>query len=138
VGKFELLKKHEGLRLKTYECTAGALTIGYGRNLDANGIRESEAEIMLYNDVSACELELTTKIQGWFDLSEVRQAVLVNMVFNLGWPRLSRFKRMIAAVEAGKYQVASIEMLDSRWAEQVGNRASELSLMMESNRWTKC
>ena len=45
------LALHEGLRLKPYKCTSGALTIGYGRNLDARGITEAEAEMMLSHDI---------------------------------------------------------------------------------------
>jgi len=47
-----LLQSDEGLRLKPYHCTAGKLTIGYGRNLEDRGITEAEAEYLLENDVS--------------------------------------------------------------------------------------
>ena len=89
---------------------------------------------MLLNDVAECEAVLKDRIGVWVILSDERQGVLINMMYNLGWPRLSRFKRMLIAVEDGDYQLAAIEMLDSRWAEQVGNRAIELSLIMESNK----
>lgn len=137
MGTIELLKRDEGLRLKPYQCTAGKQTIGYGRNIEDNGIRESEAELMLLNDVDECKMVLSDRIENWVELSEVRQGVLVNMMFNLGWPRLSKFKRMIAAVELGQFALASIEMLDSKWAGQVGARATRLSQMMKTNEWSK-
>ena len=134
MSTIELIKKHEGYRSKLYKCTAGKSTIGYGRNIEDNGIRADEAELMLLNDVAECEAVLKDRIGVWVILSDERQGVLINMMYNLGWPRLSRFKRMLIAVEDGDYQLAAIEMLDSRWAEQVGNRAIELSLIMESNK----
>lgn len=137
MGTIELLKRDEGLRLRPYQCTAGKQTIGYGRNIEDNGIRESEAELMLLNDVDECKMVLSDRIENWAGLSEVRQGVLVNMMFNLGWPRLSKFKRMIAAVELGQFALASIEMLDSKWAGQVGARANRLSQMMKTNEWSK-
>jgi len=126
----ELLKRHEGRRLFPYKCTAGKLTIGYGRNIEDTGISEEEAELMLQADIERCIIELTDKTSYFASLSEPRRSVLINMVFNLGWSRFSRFKKMIKAIKGGDYLRASVEMLDSRWADQVGGRAKELSTMM--------
>ena len=49
------LVRHEGLRLKPYRCTAGKLTIGIGRNLDDCGISQTEAYLLLENDIRNCE-----------------------------------------------------------------------------------
>ena len=54
------------------------------------------------------------------------------MVFNLGMPKLKQFAKMLSAVELEDWSEASNQMLDSRWAEQVGNRAGRLAEMMES------
>ena len=56
--------------------------------------------------------------------------VLVNMVFNLGRPRLSKFKNMLAAVNANDYHLAAEEMIDSKWYRQVGRRSEELVEIM--------
>lgn len=133
--KADLIKKHEGLRLSCYQCTAGKTTIGFGRNIEDNGISLDEAELMLSNDIKECESVLSGKMQHWESLSEVRQAVMVNMMYNLGWPRLSRFKNTLAAIDNGYFDRAAAEMLDSKWARQVGNRAIELSEMMKTNNW---
>ena len=125
----ELLKKHEGLRLKPYRCTAGKLTIGYGRNLDDNGISQNEAEQMLYNDIQVCYAECI-KFPFWNSLNEARQAVLIDMCFNLGIYRLKQFKKMLSALEVGSYSSAAAEMLNSKWAEQVKGRAADLSKIM--------
>ena len=126
----ELIKKHEGLRLKPYKCTAGKLTIGYGRNLEDNGISEYEAETMLYNDIQRCYAECI-KFKCWNGLNEARQSVLLDMCYNLGISRLKNFKKMFAALERGEYKTAATEMLDSNWAKQVKGRATELSEIME-------
>lgn len=125
----ETIKRHEGLRLKPYTCTAGKLTIGYGRNLEDVGISEKEAEQLLMNDIRSVENSLFQ--YPWFtNLSFTRQAIIINMAFNLGIPRLLQFKKMIAALEQHNYPEASYQMLDSKWAKQVGNRAKELSKAM--------
>ena len=54
------------------------------------------------------------------------------MAFNLGWPRLSRFKNMIEALKAGDYGRAADEALDSKWADQVGTRAERIATVYRS------
>ena len=126
----EQLKRQEGLRLKPYKCTADKLTIGYGRNLEGNGISETEAEYLLENDVFFLFASLQHKLAFFGLLDKTRCDVLVNMAFNLGVNGLLKFKKMLAAVELGDYVTAADEMLDSRWAKQVGERASELARQM--------
>lgn len=60
------------------------------------------------------------------DLPEEAQLVIANMCFNLGYPRLSKFKNMKAAVDARDWNKAADEMVDSRWHDQVPNRAKRL------------
>jgi lysozyme len=126
------LKRHEGFRSKAYLCPAGFLTVGYGRNLDTRGITPREAEYLLINDINDAVTDLS-KFDWFVKLSEVRQAVLINMYINLGLNGLLKFKRMIAALEDGRYQLAANEMMESKWAEQVGQRAVELKNQMVSN-----
>ena len=125
------LKTDEGLRLKPYHCTAGALTVGYGRNLDDVGITEAEADIMLRADIEIAERGAQALVgHAWDELSPARQAVLINMTFNLGRTRLAAFKNFLAALSVADYDTAADEMLDSRWARQVGDRATRLSDVM--------
>lgn len=125
----KLIKKHEGLRLTPYRCSSQKLTIGYGRNLQDNGITLEEAETMLQHDVSTAIKEAES-LSFFASLNEPRQAVIVDMVFNLGLPRFGMFKKMIAAIEKQHWHAAADEMLNSRWARQVGKRAKTLSEMM--------
>ncbi len=127
----KLIKEHEGLRLKPYECTAGKLSIGYGRNLDDNGISEVEANALLDNDLDSVCVRLESQ-DFWPSLCAARQAVLIDMCFNLGWPRLSGFRKMLGYVRLADYQAASREMLDSKWARQVGRRAEKLAKIMRT------
>ncbi len=126
------LVHHEGLRLKPYRYSAGKLTIGVGRNIEDVGITEEEAMTLLSNDISRVIKELERRVPAFANLNEVRRRVLIDMGFNLGIGRLIKFRRMLAALEAGDYAQAAVEMLDSRWARQVGNRAIRLKNMMET------
>lgn len=131
----EMLVDHEGMRRKPYRCTAGKLTIGVGRNLDDRGISPDEAMYMLANDINDSRRELSAAFP-WFDkLDEVRQAVLIDMCVNLGLSRLQGFRNTLALIGVGKYEAAAQEMLNSKWAEQVGRRAQRLSRMMATGRW---
>jgi len=124
------LMRHEGKRLKPYRCTADKLTIGYGRNLDDVGISDAEAMFMLRNDISQARVDLIQN-HPWIDqLDYPRQDVLINMVFNLGINRFNGFKNAIAAARVGDFDLCAKEMLDSRWANQVGERANELARQM--------
>ena len=129
-----LLKKHEGIRLKPYLDTVGRLTIGVGRNLDDVGISKDEAEMMLSNDIDRCIHDLDHHLPWWIDLDETRQMVLIDMCFNLGISRLLGFENTLKSIKSGEYEIASQQMLQSKWAGQVGNRAKELSQMMKEGR----
>lgn len=129
---FDQIARHEGLRLAPYRCTAGKLTIGYGRNLDDTGIRIEEARVMLQNDIAEARASLRSHL-SWFSASPVAvQSVLVNMGINLGIKGLLNFKRTLASLESEKYKAAAVEMLDSLWAKQVPSRAKELSKIIRS------
>ena len=127
-------KKYEGLNLYPYTCPTGHLTIGYGHNLE-NGIPPQIAEQLLLADLSQAQLEVGEKIPWSNQLNEVRQYVLVDMCFNMGIKKLLTFKKMLAALAQGYYERAAYEMLQSRWAGQVGYRATELAEMMKTGEY---
>ncbi len=128
----ERIKTHEGYRRKPYLCPAGKLTIGYGRNIEENGITEAEASFLLDNDIKISEEECRRAFR-WFDnLDEIRRGVIVEMHLNMGLKRLKTFKKMLAACEKQDYELAAREMLNSLWArEQVGKRAKTLANLMK-------
>ena len=125
------LIEHEGLRLKPYRCSVGKLTLGYGRNLGDKGITEEEARCLLKNDISECIADLQKIFDGRFwNLPEIVQRVMVDMRFNLGSTGFKGFKKMIAAVKAEDFAQAALEMKDSKWFVQVGQRGKTLVAMM--------
>ena len=144
---------HEGLRLQVYQDTLGIDTIGIGRNLEdrgitkeeldlmdmpnmdaiyEHGIREADAMYLAQNDVQIVEEELLRAHPCVEDLDAVRQLVVMDMAFNMGVPRLCKFKKMWNAIHENKFDMAAKEMLDSRWAIQVKSRAVKLSNAMHN------
>ena len=72
----------------------------------------------------------------WFDaLNEPRQAVLINMVFQMGLEGVIGFKGTLAAIEAGRYADAAQHMQQSLWARQTPRRANTLAAQMEVGEW---
>lgn len=139
-----LIKHDEGFKSKVYACPAGKLTIGYGRNLEDNGITEAEAEFLLLNDVKRAMAELST-INAYNDIeNSIRRAVLVCLHFNLGFPRLLLFKRMFRAIADCDYNAAAAEILDSKVYRDacrdpnlkgLKTRYERLSWMMRTGDW---
>lgn len=124
------LMRDEGVRLKPYRCTAGKLTIGVGRNIEDNGISNEEAAFLLANDLKSCERDLDALLPSWRNLSDARQRVLLNMMFNMGRSRLSGFTKFLACLKMNDFTGAADQMMDSLWAKQVGQRATRLRDML--------
>lgn len=129
------LEIDEGKRAKMYLDTVGKWTAGVGRNLSDRAFSEDEIQLMLSNDIDLATKDVRHLVPGFDQLNDVRQEVLINMSFNLGFARLSGFKRFLAAVGASEFAEASVEMLDSKWAQQVGARAQRLSKAMRTGSW---
>ena len=121
---------HEGLELKSYTCSAGYVTLGVGRNVEELGITEDEARYLLDNDILRVSKELDNAMPWWREMSEVRQRVVVDMVFNLGISRFLNFRKAINAMQEQDWEEAAAQMLDSRWADQVGQRSHRLAKAM--------
>ena len=125
------VKRHEGLRLYPYQDSLGFWTIGYGRCIEKKGITPQEAEIMLRRDVGE-------SIARYEDLPDdvrqkcngARQAILIEMIFQMGYLGVLKFKRMLGAIQAGDFERASKEMLMSRWAKQTPRRCAEMAEVM--------
>ena len=143
---------HEGMVLEVYQDHLGIDTIGVGRNLEDRGITDGElafmnmlraeiyeqgiteahARFLLSNDIDIVEEELRNAHECIERLDDVRIRILLDMAFNMGVPRLCKFKNMWAGIHDGDYVRASAEMLDSRWATQVGQRSTRLSEAMKT------
>ena len=124
--ELEQLKQDEGFSEKSYKCTAGYLTIGYGFNIDA-GMSKAQAEAIL--EVTCRERIDALKVAlSWFsDAPEEVRSVLLNMAYQLGMAGLMKFKLTLGYLELRQYDEAAKEMLDSQWARQTPERATRLS-----------
>lgn len=135
-----LVRDHEGRRLKVYDDASGQPiakgcavkghpTIGVGRNLAGKGLSEAEVDYLLANDLADAEREAISFLgaDAWAGLDAPRRAALIDMALNMGLAKLTEFKRFRAALLAGDWASAANEMLNSRWADQTGRRASKLS-----------
>ena len=130
----EMLKRHEGLRLKPYRDTQGYLTIGYGWNLDANplpadyaaclrvtgAITEAMADHLLTISIDMAERDCRGIYPGFDRFSEARRAALINFLFNLGSTRALKFKKMRKAIEAEDWEEAANQVNDSDYWRQLG------------------
>ena len=134
----EMLRKHEGVEKYAYKCTADKVTIGVGRNIDKSssmGLSDDEIDYLLSNDIKRVSAELIRAFPWYSELDEVRKDAMIDMCFNMGLPRLSKFKNSLAAMANGDYDIAALEFLDSNWAKQVGNRSITITDMIRSGEY---
>ena len=149
-----MLKGHEGFRNKVYPDSKGKATIGYGRNIDDNpltpeerthlglkpgekvkSITKAQAEYLFKNDVNTAIVDAQTVLgETWKTLDPARKDVVINMLYNMGKNKVLGFKKAMAAIKSGNWEVAAKEMLDSDWREDVGNRAHQLADIMRGRK----
>lgn len=121
------IRSHEGLRLNVYKDHLGNETIAYGHLL-SRGISPAAADQILEDDMEIAQRD-AVDVYGdtWDALSAERQAVLIEMSFQLGRKRFAGFVNMLVAARAGDYDVAAQEMIASHWATQTPTRVHELA-----------
>lgn len=128
----EQLKLHEGVRTKPYVDTVGKVTIGVGFNLTDVGLSMEEIDYILLLRVELLEVELSKRLFWYSCLGEVRQKVLLDMAYNLGVTGMLSFQQMLSHMSQSNWDAAAADMLNSKWATQVGQRAIRLAGMMKS------
>ena len=130
----KMLKLHEGVRNHVYVCTAGYETIGVGRNISESGLglTDEEINILLMNDIERVKKELSSSFSWFVDLDEVRQNAIIDMCFNLGLSRLNQFVKALDGMASKDYDKAADEFMDSRWSQQVGQRAVTVTEMIRT------
>ncbi len=151
----ERVKRFEGFEDKPYKDTVGKTTIGYGRNLEANPLSLSEVQVLLnrveWNSKKDAEdwAEMllkhdlqrhTREIRDNFPLEEQPdnvRAVLIDMGYNVGVPTLMSFEGMLHAMHNRDYKQAAVELLDSKYAEQVKTRAVSNAKMLAQSEFTE-
>ena len=120
----QMLIKHEGIRVHPYKCSEDKLTIGIGRNLEANGISEEEAMYLLDNDIDRVIKNLDKVFPAWKVMPSKARLVCIDMCFQMGITGFMNFRRTRALMEMGSWLEASEEILRSRYAHQTPNRAA--------------
>lgn len=129
------IKADEGLVLHPYKDSVGITTIGYGRNLEAKGLSESEAEYLFHNDYQEALRDAQRFCEGaWDHMNAARKGAIINMAFNLGYTRLCKFIRLRIALLTKDYAKAAFSMEASKWYLQVGKRAKRLVLIMREGK----
>ena len=127
---------HEGVRNLVYEDSVGVLTIGIGHNCESTPLTTAAIEFICSDDIDMSVGELDKNWSHWsHNLSDARQNVLIEMVFNLGYPRFKGFIKLIQAIKDEDYNEAAVQMLQSKWAVQVGQRSINLSNQMKENKY---
>ena len=131
-----MTKNFEGLRLKPYRCPAGKLTIGYGRNLEDVGITPEEADYLFTNDYNNAIANLKALlVANGIKYEDVHKDVfyaLTDMMFNMGYDRLSKFKKLLYELKNGSYEGVAREMKNSKWYTQVGDRSKKLLTIIKN------
>lgn len=133
------LKADEGVKAQAYQDSLGLWTIGVGRLIDdrkpGSGLRPSEIDFMLQNDIDD-RIEALTRRLPWFqNLDDARKGVLLSMSFQMGVDGLLTFKNTLRMVEDGDYMGAARNMLMSKWAGQTPARANRMAEQMRSGKW---
>lgn len=131
----EQLKIHEGFRSNVYTCSGGKKTVGYGRNLQDIGISEEEAEMLLKNDIYEATNQLLNAFPFMATFSDVRISAMINFTFNVGIGTVKKFSNTIEYLKNEDWEAAADEMMDSKWAEQVGDRAIQITEQIRTGRW---
>ena len=131
------IKRHEGYRDIIYTDSLGYNTIGYGHLVVEDGfipgIQYSKAELEnVFEKDFAIAVQSANKLVGDFDLHDDAFGIVVEMCFQLGFSRVSKFVKFLAALKNQDYARAANEMLLSKWHEQTPARCQELSNIMWS------
>jgi lysozyme len=129
------LKRHEGVKLKPYKCSAGKLTIGVGKNIEDNGITLEEAEYLLQNDIAEARSQLLNSFPWMSTLNDARISAMINFTFNVGIGTVKKFKNALEHLKNREFDEAATEMLNSRWSEQVGARSKEIADQIRTGKW---
>ena len=134
-GKKEI-EADEGVKYEIYLDHLGYPTVGcghliqpddeeYGKEVGTT-ITEARCSTLFASDIDGVLADCGRLYATFSDLPEEAQKIIANMMFNMGLTRLSKFKKMKAAIEKGDFKEAANQMHDSKWRTQVPNRAERL------------
>jgi lysozyme len=132
----EQIAKHEGYEPKVYKCTNGYDTIGYGFAIKDLYMDKEVADLILDQKINKL-LKRISADEDWGDWflekPQAIQEVLINMIYQIGFSGVKKFRKTIQYIKDDNFLMASEEMLDSKWAKSDSpNRAKELSEIVKS------
>ena len=138
----EELERDEGIKYEVYNDHLGYPTFGIGHLITDDdpecgasvGTKVSDDRVQeaFESDVETVVSDCERLYVQFEHLPEEVQLIIANMMFNMGYTRLSKFKGMKRGVDARDWETAADEMVDSRWYKQVTNRADRLVVRMRS------
>lgn len=130
----ESIRIHEGMRVQPYRCTEGHLTGGVGHKIhEGEEIpMDEEGWLKIFDKDFEIALNGARRLVNEEETHPVAFGILVEMCFQLGEFGVSKFKKMLAAIEAKDYFDAGWEMKDSKWNQQTPHRCEALSLRMRN------
>lgn len=156
VDDSSLVEQHEGFRATAYcdKCGAsiipkraigawvcgcfarkqdpGNITVGIGTNLGV-GITIDDARFMMRRKLIRVHAALAVRVKGWAALNRARQAALSDMAYTMGVEGVMGFPEMLQAIEAGGYEAAAVQMLNSDWAKhEAPDRAEDDARLMRT------
>ena len=129
------LRRDEGVKYDIYVDSEGWLTLGVGHRLRARALSDAAVDQILRDDVAGTTAELLEAYPWAGQLSGARFGAVQNLAFNLGVAGLGTFVKFLAALRQERWKDAAAELLDSKYAEQVGDRAKRLSVQIKEDRW---
>lgn len=128
----------EGKRNLMYPDTKGIPTIGVGHNLKTP-ISDAAVAQILADDIAVHVAELDQHLPWWRQLDPVRQEVMIELMFNMGWGAglrgLSTFKLTLEAIRTGQFEKAASGLENSKWARDVKSRAGVVCEALEKGVW---
>ena len=136
------LAEDEGCKYEIYLDHLGLPTVGIGHLITENDpefkmgvgdtVSEERVHAMFRLDVAVAIEDCIRLYKDWDELPEEVQLICANMMFNLGYPRMSRFVNFCEAISQRDWNRAGDEMIDSKWYDQVTNRAKRLVARMKA------
>ena len=121
------IKLHEGYVSRVYKDSLGIDTIGYGFAIKDLNLAEDICHIILQRKIESLEEQINKRFEWYKDMPQPIKDVVAEMCYQMGVTGVSKFKKTIDFLKNKQWRKASVEMLDSRWANQTPGRANELS-----------
>ena len=121
------IKIHEGYVSRVYKDSLGIDTIGYGFAIKDLNLEEDICQIILQRKLESLEKQINKRFEWYKDMPQPIKDVVAEMCYQMGVTGVSKFKKTIGFLKNKQWRKASVEMLDSRWANQTPGRANELS-----------